>query len=98
MYVVTVLFVVAPEHRKRFRAAMARQAETSLGQEPGCLQFDVCHDPAEPESCFLYEVYADEAAFRRHLESTHYKAFAETVDGWVARKSVKTYERAWPKP
>ncbi|GAB4391985.1 MAG: putative quinol monooxygenase [Kiloniellaceae bacterium] len=96
MHVVTVVFTIRSEHLEDFRAAMARQAETSLRAEPGCRQFDVCYDPAAPTTCFLYEIYQDEKAFRAHLATSHFKTFDATVAPWVASKLVHTYERAWP--
>jgi quinol monooxygenase YgiN len=75
---------------------MAQQACASLREEPGCRQFDVCYDPAEPTHCFLYEVYRDEAAFRAHLATAHFKDFNTATADWVASKQVRSYERAWP--
>ena len=57
------------------------------------LQFDVCVDPTKPESVFLYEVYADRAAFDAHLAAEHFKAFDRTVSDWVTTKTVRTYGR-----
>jgi (4S)-4-hydroxy-5-phosphonooxypentane-2,3-dione isomerase len=96
MYVVTLLFSIRPTYLDRFRAAMAQQAEASLREEPGCRQFDVCYDPAAPTDCFLYEIYLDEAAFRAHLATAHFKAFTVATANWVASKQVRSYERAWP--
>jgi quinol monooxygenase YgiN len=93
MYVVTVEFTVHAQHVEAFRARMLENARASLAQEPGCRQFDVCVDPAAPAAVFLYEVYADRAAFDAHLAAPHYLAFAAAVAPWVAAKVVRTYER-----
>jgi quinol monooxygenase YgiN len=95
MYVVTVEFEAKPEHREAFRAAMIANAKTSREAEPGCFQFDVCVDPTSG-AIFLYEIYADRAAFDAHLASAHFKVFDSAVHDWVTRKEVKLYERVSP--
>ena len=97
MLVITVTFTVKPEHVEAFAAAMENQARASLENEAGCLQFDVCRDPDDPAVCFLYELYADKAAFDAHLASPHFRSFDATVAPWVASKAVTAYERAWPR-
>jgi autoinducer 2-degrading protein len=96
MYVVTVEFVVLPEHAEAFRTAMVANARTSRDLEPGCRQFDVCAAPDDPTTIFLYELYADRAAFDAHLASEHFRAFDATVRDWVLRKTVRTCERIDP--
>ena len=70
MYVVTVEFG-APGHAAAFRSGVVTNARVSLDVEPGCRQFDVCNSPDDPATIFLYEVYADRAAFDAHLASAH---------------------------
>lgn len=96
MYVVTVTFAIDPERVEDFRAAMEIQARTSLDDEEGCHQFDVCYDPEDASACFLYEIYTDKAAFEAHLATAHFEAFDGTVAPWVTSKTVKAFERAWP--
>ena len=69
MYVVTVEFVVIAGRGQDFLQAMVANARTSREVEPGCRQFDVCVDPDDPLRVFLYERYADRAAFDAHLAS-----------------------------
>ena len=94
MYIVTVEFVVWPKHVEEFHQAMQAQALNSLSQEADCHQFDVCVDPQDREKIFLYEAYADEAAFKAHLDSTHYLNFDATVREWVKRKAVQFWIRS----
>jgi quinol monooxygenase YgiN len=96
MYTIVVEFRVDPQNRKPFRQAVHRQAANSLELEPQCRCFDVSEDSQDPSLFFLYELYDDEAAFRHHLKSNHFKAFDETVAGWVESKRVKTLTRTWP--
>ena len=96
MYVVTVEFDVRAEMAPAFRAAMIANATASRRDEPGCRQFDVCADPAEPASIFLYELYDDRAAFDAHLASDHFRRFDEETRDWIAGKAVRLFERVDP--
>ena len=96
MYVVTVEFIAKPDHVEAFRRAMIENARASRAREPGCRQFDVCSDPADRAVVFLYEIYDDRAAFDAHLSSSHFRAFDERVREWVAKKTVRIYERTEP--
>ncbi len=93
MYIVTVMFHLKSRHTDEFRARIVDNARTSRMQEPGCLQFDVCADEMHKDRIFLYEVYADLAAFNAHLASAHYKAFEKEVAPWISAKDVRTFER-----
>jgi len=97
MYVVTVTFEIDNEHLEAFAAEMLAQARNSLEREAGCMRFDVCRDQGDPAITFLYEIYKDEGAFKRHLETDHYRKFDGTVAPWVRRKSVRTWTLASTK-
>jgi quinol monooxygenase YgiN len=96
MYVVVVDFTVLPAHVAAFRAAMVDNARASREREPGCRQFDVCADSADPARVFLYEVYDDRAAFDAHLASPHFRAFDAMVASWIGAKAVRALERVDP--
>ena len=96
MYVVTVEFDIHPPHFAAFLPLMRDNARASIGNEPGCRQFDVCTDPTRPASVFLYELYDDRAAFDAHLASAHFKRFEAAVREMVAEKRVRTLRRVEP--
>jgi autoinducer 2-degrading protein len=93
MYVVTVEFIVEPQQAAAFRREVVANARVSRDTEPGCRQFDVCAMPDDPATIFLYEVYADRAAFDAHLATSHFRAFDAAVGSWVARKTVRFFQR-----
>ena len=43
--------------------------------EPGCLMYQAHQDPENSNVIFLYEQYADEAAYQAHAESEHFKTY-----------------------
>jgi quinol monooxygenase YgiN len=94
-HVVTVVFRAKPEHRDAFRQAMVENATASRTREPGCRQFDVC-ESADGAEIFLYEIYDDEAAFKAHLATDHFKQFDARTTPWCAEKRVVTYHRLAP--
>ena len=62
-------FTIKPGAKTRFLDIIREHASSTLAHEGGCLQFDVC-DPAEGENrVFLYEMYANDAAFETHKAS-----------------------------
>ena len=90
MYVVTVDFVVKPEHTQGFHAAILQQAKDSL-TEAGCQQFDVAVDPDHANKIFLYELYDDLAAFEVHKNSAHTKALFGQIESWLASKTLRIF-------
>jgi quinol monooxygenase YgiN len=93
MYIVTVEFLIRPEHVEDFRQAMQQQARNSLTRETDCHQLDICVDPQVQERILLYEVYADEAAFKAHLQTDHFQQFDATVRDWVKSKAIQFWNR-----
>ena len=91
MYAVTVMFKVKEGKIDRFLPLMKANAESSVREEPGCLQFDVCQDHGQAEEIFLYEIYEDADAFAAHRETKHFKEFDAATAELVAEKIVKTY-------
>lgn len=95
MFVVCVTFQIKPGAWDDFLVLMQMQARNSVTLEPGCLRFDVCHNEGGRAEVFLYEVYADESAFKTHLQSDHFKRFDAEVAPLVAAKTVQTFDRLY---
>jgi (4S)-4-hydroxy-5-phosphonooxypentane-2,3-dione isomerase len=85
---VIALFVtldVRPALRERLLAAITTQGAASLEREPGCVQFDICVDNADPNRVLLYEIYEDEAAFDAHGKTPHFAVWRAAADECVER-------------
>lgn len=91
MFAVVVTFRIKPGHVEAFLPLMLANAKTSLNEELGCQQFDVCTDPNQPDEIFLYELYDDAAAFQVHLTSAHFLEFDRKTGPMIADKAVRTY-------
>lgn len=96
MYIVIVDFTTKAEHAQAFMGEMIANADASFTSEPGCRQFDVCVDPNDATKIFLYEVYADRAAFEEHLRSPHFLAFDQKTAPWIEQKSARMLLRKYP--
>ena len=93
MYVVTVEFTIDPACWDDFIPLMLENAARSRNDEPGCRQFDVCTDAMRSGLVFLYELYDDAAAFDAHLDTKHYRSFAEATKAMVTKRVIGRWER-----
>jgi quinol monooxygenase YgiN len=84
-----VEFRIKAAHVDAFDAAIRYNAQSSIDDEPGCRQFDVCRDPDDAALFFLYELYDDEAAIQAHLQSPHFLQMNAATAPWVDTKVVR---------
>ena len=76
-FVVIAEFDVKPGKMDQFLAAALDDARHSVGDEPGCRQFDVIRPEASDHIVLFYEVYDSRAAFDLHLETAHFARFRD---------------------
>jgi (4S)-4-hydroxy-5-phosphonooxypentane-2,3-dione isomerase len=95
MQVLLVEFHIHPSFVSAFEAAIVENARATR-EEPGCRQFDVCRDPADPSCFVLYELYDDEAAIAAHLRSPHFLSMDSATRDWIVSKSVRRLTRTTP--
>jgi len=88
MYCIIVKTQLKPGARKAFLAAMLPNAEASVRDEPGCFVFDVLEAREDPDTFYLYEIYADQNALALHKETPHYAASRAIVNDLIAEQSV----------
>jgi quinol monooxygenase YgiN len=94
MYALFVKVNLKPESVDAYLdAVVAFDAKGSVGNEPGCLRFDVLRDEADPSKVYLYEVYADKVAFEAHSKTPHIAKFREAIQGMSAGPSELV--KAW---
>lgn len=92
-YAVTVTFDIKPGHMDAFMTHILENARSSVRDEPGCQQFDVCTDPDHPDKVFLYEIYDNLAAFEAHQMTPHFKATGPKIAELVANKTLVTFKQ-----
>ncbi|HEX9079285.1 MAG TPA: putative quinol monooxygenase [Desulfuromonadaceae bacterium] len=57
-------------------------------QEPGCLEYRLHQDNADPRLFVFYENWQDQASLERHIATPHYTRYAAAVADALAEKSV----------
>ena len=96
-FVVIAEFEVSTAHRTEFLELCQFDAERSVGDEPGCRQFDVSTSEEALGSVVLYEVYDDRQAFDAHLTMPHFVTFAAGVERLgVVKIAVRFFSRQHP--
>jgi quinol monooxygenase YgiN len=73
-YVVCAKWTAQEGEEERVHQAIRSLTEPSRA-EPGCLYYQPCRDPEDPRVFFIFEIYADEAGYKAHGESEHFKEF-----------------------
>jgi autoinducer 2-degrading protein len=71
-FVLAVMWRAADGKGDEVAAALDRLGPASRA-EPGVLAFIAHRSPADPHDFFLYEQYRDEAAFKAHQQTEHFK-------------------------
>ena len=71
-FVLAVMWRAADGKGDEIAAALDRLGPASRA-EPGVLAFIAHRSPADPHDFFLYEQYRDEAAFKAHQQTEHFK-------------------------
>lgn len=87
MIVVHVHVHVREECIEAFAAASIENARNSV-MEPGIARFDVIQQVDDPSRFILVEVYRTAEDPARHKESSHYKAWRDTVAEMMAEPRV----------
>jgi len=88
LFVIVVDFQLKPGTRSQFRRLIDANADASVRNEPGCLQFDVLEPEDESDRVLLYEIYSDEAAFDAHRQTEHFHIFNRASESLCLGKSV----------
>jgi quinol monooxygenase YgiN len=91
-YVVCAKWRAKPEEIDEVARCLAALTQLSRA-EPGNLQYQVHRDPENPELFFIYEQYADEAAFQAHVDSPHFQSVG-LGDG-IPRLADRSREFYW---
>jgi (4S)-4-hydroxy-5-phosphonooxypentane-2,3-dione isomerase len=87
-YVNAVDLDIAPDGRDKFVEAIKENGAASV-KEPGCRQFDIMVQASDPNHFFLYEIYDNEAAYKAHRETDHFKKYAATTANIVVKRAPR---------
>jgi len=74
---------VDPLQVDKYNLALKEQMTTAVREEPGVLTYYAVADKIDPSQITILEIYADTAAYKKHIETTHFKKYKETVKDMV---------------
>lgn len=63
------------EQLEQYKIALREEIETSILLEPGVLTLNAVADKNNPTDITILEIYLDENAYRKHLETAHFKKY-----------------------
>jgi autoinducer 2-degrading protein len=88
LFVNAVDLDIVPAEHDNFLAAV-KENGIAAAKEPGCRRFDILNLSSDPNHFFLYEIYDNEAAFKAHRETEHFKQYAASVAKMVAKRDAR---------
>jgi quinol monooxygenase YgiN len=74
---------VDPVQFDAYKKAIRGQINTALRVESGVLALHAVVDKDNPSQVLIFEIYADENAYRAHLETPHFNAYKAVTNGMV---------------
>ena len=87
-FVIWVVFEVKPDAFDEFHQVALEDAESSVGKEEGCLQFNVLLPTAGGNRLALFEVYKSKEAFLVHVDTPHCQKFLAVAAKATSDKNV----------
>ena len=70
---------------KQYNAALKEQMQTAVRLEPGVLTYYAVADKKDPSRITILEIYADSAAYLKHIATPHFKKYKTTVEHMVKK-------------
>jgi len=68
---------------EEYKQALKENAETAVRVEPGVLMLYAVYEKEHPTNVTVFEIYADEAAYRIHIQAAHFLKYKATVQDMV---------------
>lgn len=82
---------IDPAQLDSYKAAVTEEIETSVRVEPGVLAIYSVAVKDNPSHLRFFEIYADGEAYKRHLESPHFRKYVEATKLMIkSRKLIET--------
>ncbi|WP_230425925.1 putative quinol monooxygenase [Ralstonia syzygii] len=78
---------VDPQRLAEFKAVLQENASTSVRVEPGVYTLYAVALKDNPHRILVFEMYKDEAAYKAHRETPHFRKFFETTQTMVTSRT-----------
>ena len=81
---------IDPAQLENYKAVVQEEMEASIRVELGVLALYAVAEKGKPTMLRFFEMYADEAAYNAHRESSHFRKYVETTkDMIISRKLIE---------
>jgi len=88
-FVLLVELEIDSSQLEAFKSAIKENGKTAVRVESACLGFNAVFEKENPTRVRLFEIYTNADAFKAHLETPHFKKYAETTKDMVkSRKRI----------
>ncbi len=82
-YIRIAKIIVDASRLEDYKAALKEGIEAAIGKEPGVLTLYAVYDKEQPTHITVFEIYADEEAYKSHIQTSHFKKYKDTVKDMV---------------
>ena len=69
--------IIDPERLEEYNAYLKEEIEVSMRLEPGVLLLYAMAEKDHPNKVTILEIYADETAYRSHIETPHFQKYKQ---------------------
>ncbi len=79
---------IDPAQLDAYKAAVTEEIDDSIRLEPGVQAIYCLALKDRPSHLRFFEVYADEGAYRQHIESAHFKKYVQTTKAMIVDRKL----------
>jgi quinol monooxygenase YgiN len=79
---------IAPAQLQSYIAAVTEEIDDSIRLEPGVLTIYSVAMKDRPNHLRFFEIYADEAAYKQHIDSPHFKKYVRTTQSMITSRQL----------
>jgi quinol monooxygenase YgiN len=79
---------IDPAQMEGFNAAIREEVKTSVRVEPDVLALYAVAEKDHPNRVRVFEMYTDEAAYQKHLQTPHFRKFRDATDKMVKSRKL----------
>src|SRR5215212_9541384 len=78
-YIRIARLIVDSTKLENYKQALKEHAEAAVKVEPGVLMLYAVYEKNNPTHLNVFEIYADEDAYKTHIQTAHFLKYKETV-------------------
>jgi quinol monooxygenase YgiN len=79
---------IDPAQLQAYKDAVTEEIDTSIRIEPGVLAIYAVALKEQPAQLRFFEIYADDAAYRLHIDSPHFKKYVEVTKSMIVSRKL----------